>query len=236
MGGGECADIGIDPRDPNVVWATSYSGEITVKNLKTGQERQVTPYPHYTEGTEQRDLKYRFQWNAPVLVSVHQPGVVYHTSNFVHRTTDNGQSWEIISPDLTRQLDRYHDIPGGPVQHDATGVEVYSSIFAFEESPLKAGELWAGTDDGRVHLSRDGGKNWQEITPRDLPFEATVNKIELSPHSPGRAFLAAYNYRYNDFKPYLYRTDDYGGTWKLLTNGGNGIPGKPLRPDRRRRS
>lgn len=225
IGGGECADVGVNPNNPNIVWATSYSGEITITNLETGYERQVTAYPHYTEGTQQRDLKYRFQWNAPVLVSAHDPNTVYYTSNYVHRTTNDGQSWEIISPDLTRKIDEYQDIPGGPIQHDATGVEVYSSIFAFEESPFHEGELWAGTDDGRLHLSRDGGDSWEEITPEGMPFEGTVNKIELSTHAPGRAFVAVYNYRYNDFQPYLFSTDDYGRTWNLLTDGSNGIPG-----------
>jgi len=225
IGGGECADVAVDPRNPDMVWATSYSGEITITNLATGHERQVTPYPHYTEGTEQRDLKYRFQWNAPVLISTHNPDVIYHTSNYVHRSTDKGQNWEIISPDLSRDLDQYHDIPGGPIQHDATGVEVYSSIFAFEESPLQEGELWAGTDDGRLHLSRNGGESWKEITPEGMPFEGTVNKIELSSLAPGRAFIAVYNYRYDDFRPYIYRTTGYGASWTLLTDGENGIPG-----------
>lgn len=224
VGGSECADVGVNPSNPDIVWAGSYSGEITIKNLRTGQERQVTAYPHYTEGTEQRNLKYRWQWNFPILVSSHNPNEVYHTSNYVHRTTNNGQTWERISPDLTRALDQYHNIPGGPIQHDATGVEVYSSIFAFEESPHQAGELWAGSDDGLVHISRDGGESWQNITPKGMPFEGTVNKIELSAHEPGRAFIAVYNYRYNDFKPYIYRTNNYGKSWTLLTTEKNGIP------------
>lgn len=224
VGGSECADVGVNPNNPDIVWAGSYSGEITIMNRKTGQMREVTPYPHYTEGTEQRNLKYRWQWNAPIVVSQYDPNTVYHTSNYVHRTTNDGQDWARISPDLTRNLDKYHDIPGGPIQHDATGVEVYSSIFAFEESPHQQGELWAGTDDGRVHLSRDGGESWTEITPKDMPEEGTVNKIELSLHQAGRAFIAVYNYRYNDFKPYIYRTDNYGKKWTLLTNGKNGIP------------
>lgn len=224
VGGSECADVGVNLNNPDIVWAGSYSGEITIKNLKTGQERQVTAYPHYTEGTEQRKLKYRWQWNFPILVSSYNSNEVYHTSNYVHRTINNGQTWERISPDLTRQLDKYHDIPGGPIQHDATGVEVYSSIFAFEESPHYPGEFWAGSDDGLLHISRDSGANWVNITPKDMPFEGTINKIELSTHDAGRAFIAVYNYRYNDFKPYIFRTDNYGETWTLLTDGKNGIP------------
>lgn len=224
VGGSECGDVGINPQNPDIVWGGSYSGEITITNLKTGQTREVTAYPHYTEGTEQRNLKYRWQWNFPILVSAYNPQQVYQTSNYVHRTTNDGQSWEIISPDLTRKLDQYHDIPGGPIQHDGTGVEIYSTIFAFEESPHQEGEFWAGSDDGLVHISRDKGQSWQNITPKGMPYEGTVNKIELSTHAPGRAFLVVYNYRYQDFKPYIYRTNDYGQTWALLTSGKNGIP------------
>ena len=224
VGGGECADVGVNLQNPDLVWATSYSGEITLTDFKTGEQRQLTAYPHYTEGTEQRKLKYRFQWNAPVLVSKFNPNTVYYASNHVHRTTNNGQNWDIISPDMTRKLDQYHDIPGGPIQHDGTGVEIYSTIFALEESPFKEGELWIGTDDGLMHLSRDGGKTWTNITPKGIPTECTINKIELSNHNPGRAFVAIHNYRYNDFKPYLFRTNDFGKTWELLTYGKNGIP------------
>ncbi len=223
IGGGECADVGVHPGNPDILWAGSYSGEITIMNRKTGHVRQVTAYPHYTEGTEQRDLKYRWQWNFPIVVSQHNPQEVYHTSNYVHKTTDDGQTWERISPDLTRALDKYHGIPGGPIQHDATGVEVYSSIFAFEESPHQAGEFWAGSDDGLLHISRDNGQSWQNITPKGMPFEGTINKIELSSHKAGRALLVAYNYRYNDFKPYIFLTDNFGKNWQLLTDG-NGIP------------
>ena len=218
-GGSECGDVGINPQNPDIVWGGSYSGEITILNRKTGQVRQVTAYPHYTEGTEQRKLKYRWQWNFPILVSAHDPNTVYHTSNYVHRTTNDGQTWEIISPDLTNPNDEYFNIPGGPIQHDATGVEVYSSIFAFEESPHQEGELWAGTDDGLVHISRDGGKNWENISPKGMPKEGTVNKIELSTHAPGRAFIAVYNYRYADFRPYIFKTENYGKNWVAITNG-----------------
>ncbi len=224
VGGSECGDVAVDPRDPNIIYAGSYSGEITYSNRATGQVRQVTAYPHYTEGTEQRDLKYRWQWNFPIAISPHNPDEVYHTSNFVHRSTNQGQTWEIISPDLTKSIDAYHDIPGGPIQHDATGVEVYSSIFAFEISPQEAGVFWAGSDDGLIHISRDKGKSWQNITPKRMPKEGTVNKIELSTHQAGRAFAVIYRYRDNDFRPYIFRTNNYGQNWELITTGSNGIP------------
>ena len=224
VGGGESADVAVHPTDPDIVYAGTYSGEITYYNRKTGQRLQMTAYPHYTEGTEQRDLKYRWQWNFPLFVSTYDPSELYMASNFVHRSVNHGQTWEIISPDLTRSLDKYHDIPGGPVQHDATGVEVYSSVFALEESPHNKGEIWAGSDDGLLHITRDGGKNWVNITPADMPDEGTINKIELSSHEAGRAFVAVYKYRDGDFNPYLFRTNDFGKTWARLTNGNNGIP------------
>ncbi len=224
IGGGESADVAVHPTNPNIVYAGTYSGEITYVNLATGERRQVTAYPHYTEGTEQRNLKYRFQWNYPVFVSKYNTDAIFIGSQYVHRSTNNGQTWEIISPDLTQKLDKYHDIPGGPIQHDATGVEVYSSIFALEESPHSQAVIWAGSDDGLIHVTRDEGKTWQNVTPTNMPKEGTVNKIELSVHAQGRALVAVYKYRDGDFNPYIFLTDDFGQNWKLLTNGSNGIP------------
>ncbi len=224
VGGSESGDVAVDPRNPNIVYGGSYSGEITRMDRSTGQVRETTAYPHYTEGTEQRDLKYRWQWNFPIAISPHNPDEVYHTSNFVHKSTNGGQRWEVISPDLTGNLDKYHDIPGGPIQHDGTGVEIYSTIFAFEISSLEEGVMWTGSDDGLINITRDGGATWQNITPKKMPTEGTVNKIELSSHAAGRAFAAVYKYRDNDFKPYIFRTNDYGKSWDLITSGTNGIP------------
>jgi photosystem II stability/assembly factor-like uncharacterized protein len=224
VGGSESGDVAVHPTNPNIIYAGTYSGEITIMNRETGQVRQVTAYPHYTEGTEMRDLKYRWQWNFPIAISPHNPQEVYHTSNYVHRSTNGGQTWALISPDLTNALDKYHGIPGGPIQHDATGVEVYSSIFAFEIAPDEEGVMWAGSDDGLIHITKDGGKTWDDITPKGMPAEGTVNKIELSSHQKGRAFVAVYKYRDNDLKPYIYNTNNYGRSWDLLTDGTNGIP------------
>ena len=227
-GGTECSDIAVHPKDPNIIYSTGYSGEFTYKNLATGEEYQRTPYVHLTEGTRQDDLKYRFQWNYPVFVSKYNPDNVYVGSNVVHVTSDKAVNWDIISPDLTRQLlkedEEKADIPGGPIQNDATGVEVYSSIFALEESPHNEGEIWVGSDDGLIHITRDGGKNWVDITPEKIiPYQGTINKIELSSHEPGRALVAVYNYRNNDFNPYIIVTNDYGENWKIISKN-NGIP------------
>jgi photosystem II stability/assembly factor-like uncharacterized protein len=224
MGGGESGHIAVDPRDPNVIYAGSYGGTIDRVDLRTGHTRSIMVYPQMALGNAARDLEFRFQWNAPIRISPHDPNVVYMTSQHVHKTTNQGQSWEVVSPDLTRNDAEKQDFPGQPITNDATGVEVYDVIFAFEESPQQAGVLWAGSDDGLVHLSRDGGRNWTDVSPKGLPEWSTVNTIELSPHAPGRAFIAAYRYRSDDFKPYIFRTDDFGASWTLLTDGKNGIP------------
>jgi len=224
IGGGESGHIAVDPRNPNIVYAGNYIGQIDRVDLSSGHSRNIVAYPQMHDGVAPRNIRYRFQWNAPIRLSPHNPDVLYHCSQFVHRSTDGGQSWETISPDLTTNQDAYHDIPGGPIQHDHTGVELYTTIFSFEESPHEAGVLWAGSDDGLLHISRNNGETWEDITPSTMPKEGTINTIALSAHAPGRAFLAVYKYRENDFSPYIFRTDNYGQNWQLLTNGQNGIP------------
>jgi len=224
VGGGESGDVAVDPTNPNIIYSGTYSGIVTRIDRSLDHKRFVGVYPHYTEGTAQRDLKYRWQWNFPIRISAHDPDIIYHTSNFVHRSTDEGQTWEKISPDLTAALDKYHGIPGGPIQHDATGVEVYSTIFSLAESQSNPLVLWAGSDDGLIHLTKDGGRTWKDITPSNMPKEGTVNAIELSPYQDGEAYVAVYRYRRNDFKPYIFHTQDYGQSWKSLANRSNGIP------------
>ncbi len=224
VGGCESGHIAVDPRDPDVIYAGCYGGSIQRTNRKTGEVRQILHYPQLQLGQAARDLKYRFQWNAPIRLSPHDPDVLYHASQVVHLSKDHGQSWTVISPDLTTNNVEQQDYAGGLVTRDNTGVEVYNTVFAFEESPHVRGLLWAGSDDGRVHLSRDSGASWKEVTPKDMPRGGTVNGIELSAHDPRRAFIAVYRYRENDFRPYIFRTNDYGASWDLLTNGRNGIP------------
>jgi photosystem II stability/assembly factor-like uncharacterized protein len=222
--GCETSTVAVDPRDPDITFGGCYGGSISRYDRSTGHSQEIMAWPQMAMGQQAADLRFRFQWNAPIRLSPHDPSVLYHCSNHVHRSTDEGHSWQVISPDLSWDDEATQGYAGGPVVFDNTGVEVFGTIFAFEESPQKAGLLWAGTDDGRVHLSRDHGETWQEITPPDMPARATVNAIELSPHAPGRAFLAVHRYRLDDFAPYVFRTDDFGATWSRLTDGTNGIP------------
>jgi photosystem II stability/assembly factor-like uncharacterized protein len=224
VGGGESGHIAVDPRNPDIIYAGNYIGIITRLDRKKGHEKRIDAYLELDDGIAMRDLTYRFQWNFPIRISPHDPGVLYITSNYVHRSQDEGWSWEVISPDLTQNIDRYLDRPGGPVQHDVTGVETYCTIFAFEESPIEPGVLWTGSDDGLVHVSRDNGKNWMNVTPENMPKEGTVNMFDISSHQPGRVFMAVFKYRDNDFSPFIFRTNDYGQSWELLTDGKNGIP------------
>ncbi|MGH7542263.1 MAG: VPS10 domain-containing protein, partial [Gemmatimonadota bacterium] len=220
VGGCESGHIAIDPRDPMITFAGCYGGNIDRVNRRTGHERSILIYPQLQLGQAAKDLKYRFQWNAPIRISPHDPDMIYHTSNYVHRTRDGGHSWETISPDLTRNDSTKQGYSGGMITRDNTGIEVYGTIFAFEESPHERGILWAGSDDGLVHISRDDGANWQDVTPPGLPAWSTVNVIELSAHAPGRALVTAYRYRMGDYAPYMFHTDDYGQTWQRLSNDG----------------
>lgn len=226
VGGAESGHISVHPHpdSAHIVWAGNYIGQIDRSNLETGERRNMILYPQMGDGVAPRDARYRFQWNAPILMSRHDPRVVYHTSQYVHRTTDNGMSWSTISPDLTTDNEAQQGLPGGPLQVDHTGVEVYNTIFVLSESPHDAAELWAGSDDGRVHLTRDGGESWSDVTPAAMPSEGTVNSIDLSPRTPGRAVMAVYRYRDDDFRPYVFLTEDFGREWRLLTDGENGIP------------
>ncbi len=223
VAGAESGHIAVTPGNPDLVYAGNYLGRIDRYDHRTRTARNVIAYPQMQDGTAPKDLKYRFQWNAPIVISPHDPETVYHTSNYVHRTRDGGMTWETISPDLTTNDTTQQGLPGGPLQHDHTGVEVYNTVFAFAESPHAAGELWAGSDDGLIHVSRDAGESWTNVTPPDMPAQGTVNAIELSTHAQGRAYVSVYNYRMDDWRPYVFKTDDFGATWALLTDGRNGI-------------
>ena len=219
VGGGECGWVAPDPRDPEVVYAGGYGGEITRYDHRARQAREITAWPQQIDGQAVTDLKYRFNWNAPILVSRHQPHVLYHAAQVLLRSPDGGETWEEVSPDLTRNDRRKQGYSGGPIGHEITGVEVYDTIFALAESPHDAATLWAGSDDGLVHLTRDGGKTWRNVTPRELPEWSQVNSLEVSPHDPATAYLAATLYKLEDRRPYLWKTNDYGKTWKKIIAG-----------------
>jgi photosystem II stability/assembly factor-like uncharacterized protein len=221
VGGGEAGHVLAVPGQPDVVFAGEYMGYISRYDHETRQARHVGIYPEDASGHGAEDLKYRFQWTAPILASRHEPGVVYHAANVLFRTEDGGQSWTAVSPDLTRDDKSKQKWSGGPITGDNTGVEVYGTIFALAESPLEAGQLWAGTDDGRVHLTRDGGTTWTEVTRNvpGLPEWGTVSLIEPSPFDAGTAYLVVDAHRLDDKRPYLWVTADYGRSWKALSKG-----------------
>ncbi|MGB0525781.1 MAG: hypothetical protein ACPGJS_22570 [Flammeovirgaceae bacterium] len=211
------------PGNPNIVY-TNCKGRFGVFNKETGTEMQYYVGASNMYGHNPKDLKYRFQRVSPIHVSPHNPDVVYHCSQFVHKTTDDGKTWETISPDLTAFEDDKQVISGAPITRDITGEEFYSTIYAIRESPVKQGIIWVGANDGPVHVTQDGGKTWAKVTPEKLPSGGRVDAVEPSPHNPAKAYISVLRYQLGDTKPYIYKTADYGKSWELLTTGENGIP------------
>jgi hypothetical protein len=175
-------------------------------------------------GHNPKDLQFRFQRVSPILVSPHNPKVIYHTSQYVHKTTDEGKTWKTISPDLTAFEADKQVISGSPITRDITGEEFYSTIYAIQESSLEEGLIWVGANDGPVHVTRNGGKSWKDVTPKNLPPGGRVDAVEPSPHNPAKAYISVLRYQLGDRKPYIYKTENYGESWQLLTPGTNGIP------------
>ncbi|MEI6668946.1 MAG: glycosyl hydrolase [Acidobacteriota bacterium] len=219
VAGGESGWIAPDPRNPDIVFAGGYGGSITRYDHKTGEQREIVAYPQVIDGRAARDLKYRFQWTAPILLSPHDPDTLYHAAQMLLRSRDAGQSWEEISPDLSRNDTSKQDYSGGPIAHEFTGVETYNTIFSVVESPHEAGTIWAGTDDGLVHLTRDAGKTWTNVTPKGIPEWIRINAIEVSPHDKATAYVAAMMNQHDDLRPYIYKTTDYGKTWTTIVKG-----------------
>ncbi|ELR73530.1 Glycosyl hydrolase, BNR repeat precursor [Fulvivirga imtechensis AK7] len=217
--GGESAHIAVDPEDNDIVYGGSYDGFLTRVNHKTGEIRAINVWPDNPMGHGAEAMKYRFQWNFPIFFSPHDPNKLYTASNHLHATTNEGQSWEVISPDLTTNDSTKLGPSGGPITKDNTSVEYYSTIFAACESPYEKGLLWTGSDDGLVHVSRDGGQNWQNVTPAGMPKWMMVNSIDPHPFIKGGAYIAGTRYKLGDYEPYLYKTEDYGKTWTKITTG-----------------
>jgi photosystem II stability/assembly factor-like uncharacterized protein len=218
VGGCESAHVAFDEDDPALVYAGCYMGQISEWSAATRASHDIMAYPQLPAALASRDMKYRFNWNAPIVVSQHDSRVLYHAGNMLLRSRDRGVTWEEASPDLTRNTDETQGPGGGPITNEGAGGEIYNTIMYVRESPHDAGTIWVGTDDGLVHVTRDGGASWNDVTPDDVG-EAMVNAIDVSPHDPATAYIAVTAYKFNDFTPHLYRTDDYGRSWKHLTRG-----------------
>jgi photosystem II stability/assembly factor-like uncharacterized protein len=219
VGGGESGFVVPDPKNPNIVYAGSYDGLITRYDKANNQERDISAWPLNPMGWGAVDTKYRFQWTAPIAMSPFDSHTIYHGAQVIFKSTDEGNTWTVISPDLTRDDKTKQGSSGGPLEQDNTSVEYYDTVFAIAESPVTRGLIWAGSDDGLVHVTRDGGKSWQEVTPKDIPAWSRIDLIDPSPHDAGTAYLAADRSRWDDFHPYLYKTTDYGQTWTKITDG-----------------
>jgi len=226
VGGGESAHIAFDPDNPRLIYATSINGTLTEYDHATELLRTIIPYPEMMFGKDSKDLRYRANWNTPVAVSPQDASVIYYGTQYLLKSSDRGANWTAISPDLTRNDPEKQGRNGGPLTPENVGAEFYNTIFYIVESPHEAGTIWVGSDDGLVHLTRDGGANWQDVSPphkgkQGGPHsnEAYINAIEISPHDPATAYLAVAGFKLNDFSPYIYKTSDYGKHWKRIDSG-----------------
>jgi photosystem II stability/assembly factor-like uncharacterized protein len=217
--GGESAHIAVDPLNDDIVYGGSYGGLLTRKNHKTNETRAVNVWPDDPMGHGAEDFKYRFQWNFPIFFSPNNEKKLYAASNHLHVTENEGQSWKIISPDLTRNDPKTLKSSGGPITQDNTGVEYYGTIFAAIESTFEPGLIWTGSDDGLVHISKNNGETWNNVTPKKMPEWMMINCIEIDPFTKGGAYIVGTKYKSGDYKPYIYKTENYGKSWKLIVEG-----------------
>lgn len=222
VGGGESGFIAPDPNNPQITFAGSYGGLLTKHDSETEESENVAVWPNNPMGHGAIDLKFRFQWTFPIYISPLKPDVLYATSQYVHRSKDGGKSWERISEDLTRNEADKQEKSGGPITHDDTSIEYYNTIFSFGISPANTDVLWAGADDGLIHVSRDNGQSWDNVTPPALAAaenRARINSIEPSPFDAGKVYVAATRYKQGNFEPLLFKTDNYGDSWTKIING-----------------
>lgn len=217
--GGESGYVSAHPKDPDIVFGGNYSGSLDMQNHRTGESRSVDPWPDNPMGHGAIDLVQRFQWTYPIIFSPHDAKTLYTCSQFLLRSTNLGESWKKISPDLTRNDPKTLESSGGPITKDNTGVEYYATIFTFAESPKRRGVLWCGSDDGLVYVSQNGGGSWTNVTPPSMPEWGLCSMIDASAHNAAVAFLSVDNHENNDHAPYVYRTDDFGKSWTKITNG-----------------
>lgn len=216
--GGESAFLAFDPDDPRYVLGGSYQGTIEVLDMESQGSTNIMAAPIQYLGMDAKDMKYRFNWNAPIIWSQHEPNTFYHGAQVLLKTQDLGQTWTEVSPDLTRNEKEKQGKGGVPYTNEAVGAENYGTLSYVIESPHEAGLIWTGSDDGLVQLTRDNGKTWTNVTPKGLA-ECLVNAIEVSPHDPATAYIATTRYKFNDYTPGLYKTTDYGKTWTTISKG-----------------
>ena len=236
VGGGEAGYIAPYPPDPNIVYAADYQGNITRYDRHIGQVKSITEQPELSDAHGAANLEHRFQWTAPVMISPHDPNTLYHGGEELFKTTDGGVRWQAISPDLTRNDKSKQKVSGGDITLDDSGTEYYDTIFALAESPITKGLLWVGTDDGLIQFTKDEGKSWSNVTPKDMPEWSRISQIDASPFDAGTAYVAVDRHQFDEMKPYIYKTTDYGKTWIKL---GTGIPDRTfvrvVREDPRKR-
>ena len=218
VAGGESAFIAFDPDNPRLVYGGSFQGNISVYDHFTDSQKDIMAYPNVGLASMPKDQKYRFNWNAPIVISPQNPEKMYHGANVLLESEDGGLNWQVISPDLTRNNKSHQGVGGGPYTNEGAGGENYNTISYIKCSTHEEGVIWVGSDDGLVHLTKDGGKNWKDVTPKELR-ESLVNSIEVSPHDPGTAYIAVTRYKFNDLAPCIYYTSNYGKSWKKITKG-----------------
>lgn len=216
--GGESAFLAFDPKHPKFVMGGSYQGTVSILNTETGEDKNVMQVPIQYQALQPKEMKYRFNWNAPIIYSQHEPNAFYHAANILFKTTDMGRSWKAISSDLTRNDTSKQGKSGVPYTNEGAGGENYGTIAYVIESPHEKGLIYTGSDDGLVHITKDGGASWTNITPAGLP-ECLINSIEVSPHDKATVYIATTRYKFNDFSPAIYKSTDYGKTWKKIVNG-----------------